>query len=97
MPPVCMFDILELPQNDLKRVLPKASSRTLVRLLTAYPRSVGETFLGILRGCVSAPTLDFLREEIDRSQLPSFPQIREAESEILKIIEQEHLSLPDQP
>ena len=91
MPPVCMFDILELPQESLRRVLPKASSRSLVRLLAAYPRSVGNIFLDVLRGCVSAPTLDFLKEEMSRTQPPSFPQIREAESELLKIIQQEHI------
>ena len=86
-----MFDILELPQESLKRILPKASSRSLVRLLAAYPRSVAQTFMGILRSCVSAPTLAFISEEMDRGQIPSFPQIREAESELLHIIRQERL------
>jgi hypothetical protein len=87
----CMFEILELPEDSLKRVLPKASSRSLIRLVTAYPRTVGRSFLQILTGCVSSATIEFLKEEIQKSQSPSFPQIREAESELIKIIEQEKL------
>jgi hypothetical protein len=88
-----MFEILELPASSLQKILPKASSRSLVRLLTAYPRTVGHTFIDILNDCVSHATMRFLREEINRGQIPSMRQIREAEQELLKIIQEG--SLPD--
>jgi hypothetical protein len=87
----CMYDILELSETSLKKVLPKASSRTLVRLLTAYPRTVGRTFMTVLHTCVSPSTLEFLREELIRGQQPTFVQIREAETEIIQILRDEHL------
>jgi hypothetical protein len=88
-----MFEILELPASSLQKILPKASSRSLVRLLAAYPRTAGHTFIDILNDCVSPATMSFLREEINRGQIPSMRQIREAEQELLKIIQEG--SLPD--
>ena len=88
---ICMFDILALPENDLKKVLSKASTRSLAKLVAAYPRAVGHTFLNILTQCLSAPTIAFLREEICVMHIPSFAEIRNAESELLKIIHEEHL------
>ena len=93
MAPVCMFEILELPEEDLKRILPKASSRSLVRLVAAYPRTVGRLFIQLLTCCVSPATMQFLREEMDKAHSPTFPQIREAECELLKIIERDQIFL----
>jgi hypothetical protein len=90
----CMFNIVELPNASLRKLLPKASSRALVHLLNAYPRTVGRTFMTVLTECMSPATLNFLREEMIRSQLPSYVQIREAESELLKIIQDERLVPP---
>jgi len=87
----CMFDILELPENDLKRVLPKASTRSLAKLVTAYPRSVGRTFLHLLGQCTSTVTVEFLRDEMNSMKIPSYPEIRQAESELMKIIHEEGL------
>ena len=91
MPEACMFNILALPQNDLRRVLPRASSRSLARLATAYPRAVGKTFLDILAQCMSPVTLEFIREEINVTRTPSYPEIRQAEQELMKIIHEERL------
>jgi len=95
----CMFDILDLPTDSLRRVLPKASSRSLIRLVTAYPRTVGRVFMEVLTDCVSPAAMDFLKEELNHSQSPSFPQIREAESELIKIIAEERVepALPAAP
>jgi len=83
----CMFDIMELPQEKLKMVLPKASSRALIRLLAAYPRSAGRIFMSLLSESLSPATMEFLREELNHAQLPSLPQIREAETELIRLIE----------
>src|SRR5579872_1351864 len=83
----CMFDVLDLPEDSLKQILPKLSSRSLVRLLTAYPRTLSNTFMTLLYQSMSPCTMEFLREEMVRSQLPSFQQIREAESELISVIQ----------
>jgi len=87
----CMFDVLELPEDALKRVLPKLSSRSLVRLLAAYPRTLNPTFMTLLYQSMSPGTMEFLREEMVTSRLPSFQQIREAETELINVIEKEKL------
>jgi flagellar motor switch protein FliG len=87
----CMMDILALPQDDLKKILPKASTRSLAKLVIAYPRAVGKTFLEILQDCMSARTIAFIQEEVGMMRIPSYVEIRTAESEIMKIIRDEHL------
>jgi len=91
MAEACMMDILSLPQEDLKKVLPKASTRSLAKLVVAYPRAVGKTFLEVLQQCMSAPTFAFIEEEMDGMRLPSYVEIRSAESELMKIIRDENL------
>jgi flagellar motor switch protein FliG len=91
MSEACMMDILTLPESDLKKILPKASTRSLAKLVIAYPRSAGKTFLDLLKGCMSAHTIAFIQEEIIVMKIPSYGEIRTAESEIMKIIQDEHL------
>jgi len=91
MAEACMCDIMTLPQEDLKKVLIKASMRSLAKLVSAYPRAAGNAFLEILTDCMSAPTIAFLKEEVGLMRLPTYPEIRSAESEIMKIIRDEHL------
>ena len=93
MPPVCMFDILALPKDDLQKVLPKASSRSLAKLAIAYPRAAGRSFLDILGQCTSAVTVEFIRDEINGMPIPTYPEIRQAEQELIKIIRDEHLDV----
>jgi hypothetical protein len=88
---VCMMDIMALPQDDLKKVLPKASTHSLAKLVLAYPRAVGKTFLEILTECTSPLTIAFIQEEIGFMRTPTYVEIRSAESEIMKIIRDEHL------
>jgi hypothetical protein len=89
----CMYDILALTQEDLRRVLPKASTRSLAKLVTAYPRAVGHIFLEVLGQCSSAVTVEFLRDEMNSMRIPSYPEIRQAELELMKIIHEEHLEV----
>ncbi len=91
MAAACMFDILALPQEDLRKVLPKASSRSLAKLAVAYPRAAGRSFLDILGQCTSSATVEFIRDEINGMHIPSYPEIRQAELELMKIIRDEHL------
>src|SRR5882672_1112826 len=93
MPEACIMDILALPQDDLLKVLPKASTRSLAKLASAYPRSAGRSFLDILGQCMSERTLAFIRDEIDVMRTPSYPEIRQAERELMKIIRDEHLEV----
>lgn len=85
---------MELPESSLKRMLPKVSTRSLIRLLNAYPRAVGRTFMDLLSASMSPHTLEFLRDELNRSQIPSYGQIREAESELIKVASEEKLLVP---
>ena len=89
----CIYDVMGLPKDILKRVLPKASTRSVTRLITAYPRSLGESFLEMLSKGMSPVALEFLNEEIHCSQLPSLAQIRDAEREIMKLIHEDHQEL----
>ncbi len=86
----CIYDIMGLPEDILRRVLPKASTRTVTRLISAYPRALGQTFLHLLSTSMSPVALEFLQDEIHSSQVPSLGQIRDAEREIMKLIREEH-------
>jgi len=92
MSEACMFDILALPDDHLKKVLPKASTRALAKLVTAYPRAVGRIFLSVLGQCASSVTVDFIRDEMNSMHIPSYPEIRQAELELMKIIHEENLT-----
>jgi hypothetical protein len=87
----CMFDIMALPEESLKKALPKVSVRMISRLVTAYPRAIGRTMLTILSQTMSPMTLEFLMEEMNNARLPTIEQIREAEREFIKTIYDEHL------
>lgn len=91
MPPTCLYSIMELPDASLRRMLPKVSTRSLARLVCAYPRAVGRTFMDVLAQSISTHTLEFLRDELNRTQVPSYGQIREAESELLRVAIEEKL------
>jgi hypothetical protein len=87
----CMFDILELPVDTLKKVLPKVSIRMVSRLICAYPRAVGRTLLHVMSESMSPCTIDLLKEEMCTGRLPSMHQIREAEKEFVKTLRDEQL------
>ncbi len=91
MSEACMFSILALPQADLRKILPKASARTLAKLVVAYPRAIGRTFLEILGECTSPITVEFVQDEMNSMRVPSYPEIRQAERELMKIVHEEGL------
>lgn len=89
MSEACLYNILALTPSDLKKVLPKASTRTLAKLVAAYPRAFGRTFLEILGECTSRITVEFIRDEINTMRVPSYNEIRQAEQELMKIVHDE--------
>jgi hypothetical protein len=89
MPEACMFDIMSLPEDTLKRVLPKVSIRMVSRLIAAYPRAIGQTMLSILTQSMSPCTIEFMKDEMNTGKLPTIYQIREAEIELMKTLRQE--------
>ncbi len=91
MQEACLFDVLELSTESLKRVLTQISSRSLVRLLRGYPRTVHPSFMALLNDSMSPATMMFLNEEIVKSESPTFEQIRGAESELINIVQLEKL------
>jgi hypothetical protein len=91
MSPMSMFEILDLPESSLRRLLPKASTRVVIQLVSAYPRTVGKIFLGLLENSVSVQTMGFIREQMIRNQTPTIGEIRQAELELNRLISSEHL------
>lgn len=94
MSETCMFDIMDLSDESLKKALPKVSVKILMRLVTAYPRAIGRKILDTLAQTMSPNTVEFLKDQMSAATLPSIEQIREAELELIKIIHDEHL-LPE--
>jgi hypothetical protein len=90
----CMFDIMELPEKTLKKVLPKVSIRVVSRLIAAYPRAVGRTLLNAVAESMSPCTVELLKEEMCSGRLPSMIQIVEAEKEFLRTLHQEQQTAP---
>jgi hypothetical protein len=86
-----MFDIMGLPQETLKKVLPKVSIRIVSRLISSYPRAIGRTLMGVMSESMSPTTLEVLKDEMCTGRLPSLHQIREAEKEFLKTLREENL------
>jgi len=92
----CMFDIMALPEDTLKKVLPKVSIRTVSRLASSYPRAIGRTMLDVLSRSMSPGALELLKDEMSAARLPSLHQIREAEKEFLRTLQKENALHPQE-
>jgi len=97
MSAACLFDIMALPEETLKRVLPKVSLRIVGRLISAYPRAIGRNLLDVLSRSMSPCTIELMKEEMSTGKLPSLHQIREAEAELLKTLREERRLLARVP
>ena len=86
-----MFDVMELSEDALRKVLPKVSIRIVSRLISCYPRAIGRTLLNVMSESMHPCTIQILRDEMETSSMPSLVQIREAEKEFLKTISEENL------
>jgi hypothetical protein len=94
MQDACAYAVMQLPQEQLRKVLLKGSIRMIKSLIIAYPQALGAAFLDALAPSVSPATLRVLVEEVNRGQILTPSQVRSAECEFLKIINDEHL-LPE--
>lgn len=83
---VCLFQVLDWPEEILREALPKAPARLVARLVRAYPRTAGRMFMNVLSKSMSAPTLAFLKDEIALESTPNLLEIKQAEAEILKLV-----------
>ena len=88
---LCMFDIMELPEESLKKAVSKTPARMVTRLIMAYPRALGRTLSNLLAQSMSPATLEFLRDEMHSGQLPSLAQIREAERVFIRVMHDQDL------
>lgn len=87
----CAYAMMKLPSGDLRKVLLKGSIRMIKNLVMAYPQAMGAPFLDALAPAVSPATLKMLIEEVSKETLLTPEQIKSAESEFLKIINEEKL------
>lgn len=93
-PEACMFDIMTLPEDTLRKVLPRVSIRIVSRLVSCYPRAIGKTLLDVLSRSVSPAALEMMKDEMASGPLPSIYQIREAEKEFLRMLREENIVIP---
>ena len=91
MQDACAYALMKLPQPALQKVLLKGSIRMIKYLIIAYPQAMGAPFLDALAPTVSPATLRVLIEEVSRGQLLTPAQIRSAEYEFLRIVNDEKL------
>ena len=91
MQDACAYALMNLPLPSLQKVLLKGSIRMIKYLIIAYPQAMGAPFLDALTPTVSPATLRVLIEEVSRGQLLTPSQVKSAESEFLKIINDEKL------
>lgn len=91
MQDACAYALMNLSRAALQKVLMKGSIRMIKYLIIAYPRAMGAPFLDALTPNVSPATLRVLIEEVSRGQLLTPAQIRGAEREFLKIVNDQKL------
>ena len=86
MAEACLYDILDVPQETLRRALPKTSVRTVARLISSYPRAIGRTLQALMAESMSSATIQFLNDQLASGDPPSWGQVRTAEAEFVKVL-----------
>jgi hypothetical protein len=87
----CAYVMMKLDSGDLRKVLLKGSIHMIKSLVIAYPQAMGAPFLDALAPAVSPATLRMLIDEVSRASLLTPDQVKSAESEFLKIVNDEKL------
>lgn len=87
----CAYAMMKLPPADLQKVLLKGSIKMIKSLLIAYPQAMGAPFLDALAPAVSPATLRMLVEELNKGTLLTPEQIKVAEDEFIKLVNEEKL------
>src|SRR5882672_2424254 len=89
MQDACIFALMKLPEGTLRKVLLKGSIRMIKSLIIAYPQAMGATILDALAPSVSPATLKVLVEECSKRQLLTPSQVKNAECEFIKLVNDE--------
>jgi len=89
MQDACVFALMKLPEGTLRKVLLKGSIRMIKSLIIAYPQAMGATILDALAPAVSPATLKVLVEEVSKSQIMTPCQVKNAECEFIKLVNDE--------
>jgi hypothetical protein len=89
MQDACVFALMKLPQATLRKILLKGSIRMIKSLIIAYPQAMGATILDALAPAVSPATLKVLVEEVSKGQVLTPPQVKNAECEFIKLVNDE--------
>ena len=89
MQDACLFALTKLPQGTLRKILLKGSIRMIKSLVIAYPQAMGATILDALAPSVTPATLRVLVEECSKGQLLTPSQVKNAECEFIKLVNNE--------
>jgi hypothetical protein len=89
MQDACIFALMKLPQGTLRKILLKGSIRMIKSLIIAYPQAMGATILDALAPAVSPATLKVLVEEVSKGQVLTPSQVKNAECEFIKLVNDE--------
>jgi hypothetical protein len=89
MQDACVFALMKMPEGALRKVLLKGSIRMIKSLIIAYPQAMGATILDALAPAVSPATLKVLVEEVSKGQVLTPSQVKNAESEFIKLVNNE--------
>lgn len=85
----CVFALMKLPPGTLRKILLKGSIRMIKSLIIAYPQAMGATILDALAPAVTPATLKVLVEEVSKGQVLTPSQVRNAECEFIKLVNDE--------
>ena len=91
MQDTCVFALIKLPAATLRKILLKGSIRMIKSLIIAYPQAMGATILDALAPAVSPATLRVLVEEVSKGQLLTPSQVKNAECEFIKLVNEENI------
>lgn len=89
MQDACVFALMKLPQGTLRKILLKGSIRMIKSLIIAYPQAMGATILDALAPAVTPATLKVLVEEVSKGQVLTPAQVKNAELEFIKLVNDE--------
>jgi hypothetical protein len=87
----CAYALLQLSSSELRKILMKGSIRMIKYLVMAYPHAMGASFLDALAPVLSPAALRVLVDELSRGQVLTPAQVQRAESEFIKLINQEKI------
>jgi len=91
MQDACAVALMKLPPSALRKILLKGSLKMIKSLVIAYPEAMGAPILDALAAQVNPSTLRVLIEEVSKGQILTPAQVRSAEREFVKLINDEKI------